>query len=337
MSRPRRRTSHLLAAVLLPAFAALPLQVSAQKPAAPSAFDWLQRLYQATGKLSYAGTFVYQHGHQSESSRITRIVDHTGTQERIELLDGSPREIIRIGDEVRAILPASMTVRVERGASTRPLLPMLPSQLTDIASVYDIKKGETERIAGYQAQAILLAPKDAMRYGHKFWADVATGMLLKAQTFDERREVVEQFMFTSLKIGQIPRTDLRSRFQNLGPDWRVEEAGPPGASSEIPWVLKSAPPGFRKLTEMRRTFAGNVEVHHMVISDGLASISVFIEPDGRNKPNPPPLGLSRQGAINIFTRKVDNHMITVVGEAPGACVEAIAAGLAPRTTALAKP
>ena len=233
MSRPRRRTSYLLAAVLLPAVASLSAHAMAQKAGAPSAFDWLQRLYQATGKLSYAGTFVYQHGHQSESSRITRIVDRTGTQERIELLDGSPREIIRIGDEIRAILPASMTVRIERGASTRPLLPMLPSQLTDIASVYDIKKGETERIAGYEAQAILLAPKDAMRYGHKFWADVATGMLLKAQTFDEHRQVVEQFMFTSLKIGQIPRTDLRSRFQNLGPDWRVEDAGPPGASGEI--------------------------------------------------------------------------------------------------------
>jgi sigma-E factor negative regulatory protein RseB len=331
-----RRATHLIAAFSLPLSASIALAQSAGGSA--SAYDWLQRLYQATGKLSYTGTFVYQHGHQSEVSRVTRLVDANGPQERIELLDGSPREIIRSGDEIRAILPATMTVRIERAASTRPLLPMLPSQVKDLEVVYEIRKGDTERIAGFEAQAIVLYPRDALRYGHRFWADTGTGMLLKAQTFDERREVVEQFMFTSLRIGQIARADLRSRFQTGGRDWRIEETPRPrGADAQIDWVLKSAPAGFRKLTEMRRTFGSNVEVQHMVISDGLATASVFIEAATRDKPNPPPPGLSRQGAINIFTRKLEAHVITVVGEVPAASVEAIAIALEPRQGSLAKP
>ena len=157
-------------------------------------------------------------------------------------------------------------------------------------------------------------------------------MLLKAQTLDERNEVVEQFVFTQLRIGPgVSRNDLRSRFRGDNREWRIEEtpaSGPAGA--ETPWIVRTAPAGFRTLAEMRRVFAGNVEVSHIVMSDGLASVSIFIESANRTKPNPPPLGASRQGAINIFTRKLAEHLVTVVGETPAACVEAIARGLEAR-------
>lgn len=313
---------------------------AAESQAPPhDAVEWLQRLYLATKKLSYSGTFVYQHGTASETSRVTRIVDANGVQERIEVLDGSPREIVRNGDELRAYLPDSMTVKIERAAGDRPFLPILPTRVQELASVYEIRKGGIARIAGFDCQAISLIPRDNMRYGHRFWADLNTGMLLKAQTYDEHKEVVEQFVFTQLKIGAgVQRADLRSRFRGDNREWRIEEthASAPG-EAELPWIVRAAPAGFRKLVEMRRTFAGNIEVSHIVMSDGLASVSIFIESATRGKPNPPPLGASRQGAINVFTRKLDAHLVTAVGEAPAACVEAIAKGLETRTNAVAKP
>lgn len=294
--------------------------------ASPDGLEWLQRLYNATKRLSYSGTFVYQHGHLAETSRIIRTVEGTTAHERIEVLDGSPREIIRVGNEVRAYLPGTMTVKVERATSDQPLLPILPLAVRDLPESYRIVKGEIERIAGFDAQAIILEPKDNLRYGHKMWADLATAMLLKAQTYDEKKEVVEQFMFTQLKIGGgIPKSDLRSRFQGKAKDWRVEESGGTAANAvDSPWLVKAPPAGFRKLAEMRRTFPGNPDAVQIVLSDGVAAVSIFIEPTSNKSVT---LGPSRQGAINIYTRRLETHLVTVVGEAPPEAVRLIANGI----------
>ena len=61
----------------------------------------------------------------------------------------------------------------------------------------------------------------------------------------------------------------------------------------------------------------------MVYSDGLAAVSVFIEPlEARRDPIHP--GIASMGALHVFTREVANHMVTVVGEAPAASVQRIA-------------
>ncbi len=74
---------------------------------------------------------------------------------------------------------------------------------------------------------------------------------------------------------------------------------------------------------MKRTQGGSSEVGHVVYSDGLAAVSVFIEPMA-NKTSQPPAGLSRQGAINIYSRQVASHLVTVVGEAPAESVRKLA-------------
>ena len=82
-----------------------------------------------------------------------------------------------------------------------PFPALLPEQLSSLTEYYEIRKGEPERIAGFDSQALVLEPKDGMRYGHKFWAESATGLLLKARMVNERHNVVEQFSFTQLIIG----------------------------------------------------------------------------------------------------------------------------------------
>jgi len=59
-----------------------------------------------------------------------------------------------------------------------------------LADFYDFRKAETMRVAGLDAQAWVFEPKDGLRYGHRFWSDAATGLLLKARVVNERGDVV---------------------------------------------------------------------------------------------------------------------------------------------------
>ncbi len=289
------------------------------------ALQWLQRIHTATERLSYTGTFVYRSGDQTETSRIIHLVGRNGARERLETLDGQRREIVRSGDEVKCYLPDSMTVKVDKQTDHIVFPKLLPENLQDIGEHYEVSKGGIERIAGYDCQAIVLEPKDKMRYGHRLWADTSTGMLLKSQTVDENNQVVEQFAFTQIAIGgKIDQAQLKSRFLAKSRDWHVENSGAVATSlAASGWSIKPELPGFRKVTEMKRSQGGSKEVGHVVYSDGLAAVSVFIEPMAKKTSLPPP-GLSRQGAINIYSRQLDNHLVTVVGEAPAESVRKLA-------------
>ena len=290
-----------------------------------SALQWLQRIYAASEKLSYAGTFVYQQGQRVETSRIVHVVDSTGPGERLETLDGVPREIVRNGDEVVCYLPASMTVKIDKQPGRRPFPALLSEQLKDVTENYTIKKGEVERVGGYSCQVLTLEPKDRMRYGHQLWADLSTGMLLRARTFNEKNEMLKQFKFTQVKIGgAISRDQLKPHYFRESKDWHVEDSGATRANlAESGWTIRSKPPGFRTVAELMRTVGGTGGVGHIVLSDGLAAISVFIEPATSKRPVSQS-GLARQGAINVYTRPVGNYWVTVVGEAPAESVKYVA-------------
>lgn len=300
----------------------MPMSAFAEAPAV-DALGWLQKAYAATHKLSYTGVFVYQQGTTVETSRITRIVEGGLARERLEAMDGMPREVVREGEDVVCYLPATMTMRIDKQAAQRSFPGILPAQVRELAENYSIRKGEIERVAGYDCQVLILGPRDNMRYGHKLCADTTTGMLLKARTFDEKGASIEQFNFTQLQIGgQIDRDRVKSRFSAKGRDWKIEDSRATEANlAGQGWVLRTQPPGFHKLTEMTRSLGGVPGVGHIVLSDGLAAVSIFIEPSsGKAQAS----GLARQGAINVYTRQVGNHRITVVGETPAESVRLIA-------------
>lgn len=294
----------------------------AQAQTSAEAMTLLRRIYQATEKLSYTGTFVYQQGERTETSRIMRLAGPGGGVERVEVLDGMPREIVRTRDTVRCYLPESRTVKVERRTDPRAFPAMLPEQITDLARSYAITRGETVRIAGFDCEAVVLMPKDELRYGYKLWADVNTGMLLKARTFNRKGETVEQFSFAQLAIGNVPRERVKTR--HLAQNWRIEDAAvTPANLGRSGWTLGAELPGFRKIIEVTRRLGEARPVGQMVYSDGLAAVSVFIEPlSGRAEAVRP--GPSSLGAFQIYTREVANHIVTVVGEAPAASVQRIA-------------
>ena len=201
------------------AAAALAFATGFAQAQAPDALDWLRRIHDATQKLSYSGTFVYQHGGRTETSRITR--DARGDVERLEVLDGVAREIVRTRDTVKCYLPDSRVVKIDRRTVDRSFPALLPERIGALARHYDIELGDVQRIAGLDCQTVVLRPKDNLRYGYRLYADVKSGMLLKAVTFDEQGNDVEQFTFTQLAIGGVTRDQVKARHKAR--EWRVED------------------------------------------------------------------------------------------------------------------
>jgi sigma-E factor negative regulatory protein RseB len=308
--------SRALGALLLCAAAGL-----AQAQTSPEALAWLRKIYHATETLSYTGTFVYQQGDRAETSRITRLAGQRGGIEKLEVLDGTPREILRTRNEIRCYLPESRTVKVDRRGDPRAFPSVLPERVSGLAEHYTITLGKLRRIAGYDCQAVMLTPKDEFRYGYRLWADSRSGMLLKAQTINRDGAMLEQFTFAQLQIGNVPRERLRP--PRAARHWHVEQAGVAPADLALSgWTVGAALPGFRKIVEVRRMLRDERPVGQLVYSDGLAAVSVFIEPISGHS-DAARHGVARMGAVNVYRREVADHLVTVVGEAPASSVQQI--------------
>ncbi len=282
------------------------------------AFAWLQRMAAAAHQQNYTGNFVYQHGQQVETSRITHLTDASGEHEKLVTLDGSPRQIFRNNDEVYCFLADDKTVMVDKHHGTIGFPALLPQQIADLKEYYDVRLDGRERVAGRDCQVIYLAPKDQFRYGHRLWADIQTGLLLKTSTWSDQKDIVDQFAFTDIKIGgAIDRNDVKP---SLNGKKLIRSTGE-GNAQPLPidsgWEIGPTPPGFKKIMAVKRVLPGaSVPVNHIVFSDGLAAASVFIEP-ASDKTMP---GVSQQGAMHMYTRKVSDYQVKVLGEVPAATV-----------------
>lgn len=299
---------------------------SAEPPSDP--LSWLGRIASASQRLNYVGTFSYQSGNHIETSRIAHRADGEGEFERLEVLDGSPREVIRSSSEVRCILPDQRTVIIDQASSYRAFPVRLPASYVALAENYRIRKGEVNRVAGYEAQSIVLEPRDDLRYGHVLWAELQTGLLLKSRMIDEQGDVIEQFTFSDLRIGgEIDKTLLEPRYAQ-GEGWRVINVrGNHLNKADAGWVLRNALPGFVLSSVVRRPLGPDRgEALHLVFSDGLVSVSVFIEPISAGVHASQP-GPSSSGAINVFKRVHEGSLVTALGEVPLKTVQAMAEGV----------
>jgi sigma-E factor negative regulatory protein RseB len=294
--------------------------------------SWLKKIQSSAQKLNYSGTFVYQQGNQMRTSRITHLLEGRNEIEKLEILDGKPREYIRNNEEIICYAPEIKTLLVEKRVTHDVFPAILAANPSDLAEFYNVRKDETGRVAGHDCQAIVLEPKDNLRYGYKLWAEKSSGLLLRAQTLDEKNEVVEQIAFTQISIGNIDRNRVKPSFQNTS-GWRIENAVMSQASLSG-WTVKSIPPGFKKIREVKRMVSDTAasasahagaqpsqrEVSQMVFSDGLAAISVFIEPGSHSRTE----GSMQQGAMNIMGKRQGDFWLTIVGEVPVAAIRQVA-------------
>ena len=306
---------------------ALWLGASSLSLAAPGtggdAMAWLQLAQQAAQRLNYSGTFVYMHlGGQPQTSRITHVFEAGNERERLDILEGAPLTILRANEEVRSYSPDTKTVMIERRSGRGGFPALLTDPSAAIEEQYDVRKGELARVAGLDCQVLVLEARDRMRYGHRLWIEVATGLLLKAQMINERGDVVEQIAFSQVEIGgSAEKYASRISRPRGGKEWRTATPGvTPARFADAGWLIENPLPGFRKVLELKRGL-GATEVGQVVFSDGLASVSVFIETMRGASASE---GMSSQGAVNVYRRRIGDHLVTVLGEVPPACISRFA-------------
>ncbi len=305
--------------------------------AADAAQEWLMKMNRAAGALSYDGVFVYQHADQLQTMRIIHRADGNSWRERLVTLSGVGREVIRSDREVRCYLPDENAVLVEhRKPDAKGFPNLIPKSLAELDKNYDIQMGKISRVANRKAQAVIIRPKDGYRYGYHLWADTETGLLLKAYLIDHAGATIEQFMFTQVNIGaNIPDSDLEPQNKGKNYVW-YRESAPNDMSLQgaTKWTAAGLPQGFSLSTRMQRKIANReIPVEQMVFSDGLSVVSVFIERidvSGGNANRPGSLsGLTAKGAVYAYGKRIDNHQVTAVGEAPSITIRQIGQSIAP--------
>ncbi len=314
------------------------LFVSAAAVAADNASEWLIKINRAARNQDYEGVFVYQHDAQLEGMHIFHKMENGLAKERLVSLNGSPREIIRNNGEVRCYWPDMKSVVVEYRKSDNKSFPaILPERLQGLHKHYTLEVGDTERVANRMAQLVLIKPDDDYRYGYHLWADKETGLLLKADLVDSKGNVLEQFMFTQVNLGsKIRASDLMPGIPGQGMVWYREENNKvkkkdiqKDVSTQPTWTATRLPKGFKLSVRMTRRIPTRTQpVEHLVYTDGLATVSVFVEKQEKNV-KLFMLGPSRMGAVHALGVRVDDYQITTVGEVPAETIALIGGSVAP--------
>ena len=291
---------------------------------AQDASAWLARMGQAVSGLDYQGEFVYAQGGQLESLRIFHAVDANGARERLVSLSGAPREIVRGGGQVTLLgsRPRAATYG-EPGTLQPQLLAALGADPERLLRHYQLALGGQDRVAGLATQLVEVRPRDSFRYGLRLWLESETGMLLKSVRFGADGRPVEQLMFTRIALRErpaeadlagTPPADALPNAMNL----------PQRAGAATAWSVANAPDGFELALQQPAPQPGS---EHLIYSDGLASVSVYVEPLTRAAPAF--TGASNRGAMHLHGRVLDGHQITVLGDVPAATVERFAQGVVP--------
>ena len=309
----------------------------AKAPATVEARDWLARIHDAARRSNYRGTMVLAAGGAMSSSRVWHYFLGQQTYERMEALDGRQQRVYRVNDEVHTVWPQERVALVERRDALSAL--STTPQAVDPRALehYDLKREGLSRVAGREAQVFVLEPRDDLRYAQRLWADRATGLMLRADVLGPGsgalRPVLESAAFSEIEIGMKAPADAHSQAVPRLEGFLVQR--PQSQRTQLDaegWTLASAPVGFRLTVCMKRAIEvradrapGDEPVLQAMFTDGLAHISLFIEPhDPRRLRHEMQ---AHQGATSTVVMRRDDHWITAVGDAPVATLRQLASAL----------
>jgi sigma-E factor negative regulatory protein RseB len=281
--------------------------------------DWLNRMHEASQQRNYTGTLVVSTGVAMSASRIWHACDGEHQMERIETLTGAPRTTIRRNNDVITFAPDEKRAWVEKRESLGLFPDLLRTPANVIPTFYGVKEKGRERVAGYLSDVVEIVPRDSLRFGYRIWAERESGLVVKLQTTDLKGQVLEQLAFSELKLDAPVRLD---KLKKQMKDTRGYEVFHPtmvktSAESEG-WVVKPTVPGFQLMSchtrERSVPSPAQIEAMQCVFSDGLASVSLFIEPQDSERGGAE--GHSATGATHLLRRRLSTHWVTAMGEVP---------------------
>ena len=293
--------------------------------------DWLMRVHEASRNRAYMGTFVVSSSAGSmASARIWHVCDGEKQMERVETLTGEPRSTFRRNDEVVTFWPQSKVARTEKRDGQGLFPSLLKAPGSPLAEFYVARAAGSERVAGYDADVVTLQPRDNLRYGYRVWSEKKTGLLVKLQTLDGEGRVLEQAAFSELQLDAPVKMEKLTQMMANTEGYKVErsQASPTTAVAEG-WVLKTPVAGFQPMSCLKRPVAsgsaGSDGTMQWVFSDGLASVSVFVQAYDRQRHATE--GLVSLGATQTLSKRIQDWWLTAVGEVPAPTLKLFAQGL----------
>ncbi len=281
------------------------------------ALDWLLRMSRSSQAMNYGGVFTFTHDGRSETSRILHVNDGGSERGKVEALDGPPRELIRENSQIAVYQPDNRVVKLDRVEGRHFFPSLLTGSPTQLRDWYNVSLAGIDRVAGRECQLIRLEPRDALRFGYRLCADNETGLMLRAAVEDGARGVLQQFVFTEFEMVPAPAPE-RLRPSWSGDGWLWDRSG---LVQDVDggWQIGSPPAGFRKVLDLRRPVdARGGMMIQQVYSDGIAAVSVFIEP-ARSPAGGAP-SESRRGALSLYSWRIGEQQVTAIGEVPPAAV-----------------
>ncbi len=322
---------HFLQFLVLALIVMSPAVVHADELAGESARTLINNMSSAVRNLNYDGVFIYQRGGQMNTLRLIHKADGGNEIERLVSLTGVAREVIRNNQSVTCFFPDDEAVMVEKSRPRELFSSQLPQSMGKLVSNYVFSIVGEDRVAGKVAWVVSIKPRDAYRYGYQFWIDQRNSFLLKSELRNRTGLLLEQIMFTQLDIlDTVPDEMLKPSISGRGYTWHNNlDKRDNVAGTNADWLVSWMPAGFTKNSqETSPVTDGQNQVKHMVYSDGLATVSIFIEK--LEIGTELAAGLSRIGGVNTFARVANGHQVTAVGEVPQATVQRMANSVTPR-------
>jgi sigma-E factor negative regulatory protein RseB len=289
--------------------------------------DWLDRMAAAVRTTNYEGTVIRMQNDKVEALKVVHMVNDGVVREKVIVQEGNGLEIIRNGNEVQCILPDERSVLVEEWNDQDTLFSTLPSSSIRFGNEYDVSIVRSERIAGRKAVLLAIRPHDVYRFGHRIWLDSETGFPLQTKLIDDSGAVIGQIRFADIALDkEILESSLVASIDTENFRWFTNPKRQLPQDVTTQWNCDNLPAGFRIVSTHQEQLGGSDEpVTHILYSDGLANVSVFIERARDQQPASP----SRVGASNSFSSRVGEYQVTAVGEVPAETVRQIAASMRP--------
>jgi sigma-E factor negative regulatory protein RseB len=293
---------------------------------------WLQRIHEAASQRSFVGTFVVGSAGSVSSARIAHYCEGKDQFERIESLDGEKRHVLRHNDKVQVQWPTQRVAVVQKREVPKTFPALLQGAGDTLADFYEVVPQGSDRVAGHEADVLLVKPKDALRYGYRLWAERQTGLLLRSEVLGERGDVLETSAFSEVTLGVKPQIESVLGAMRRLDGYRVLKPTLGATTLEAEgWSLRQPAAGFQLISCVKRALdagerdAASDEVIQTIYSDGLTHVSVFIEPY-RSQRHPKPMA-TVLGATQTLMQRHGDWWITVVGDVPPATLKQFARNL----------
>ena len=284
-----------------------------------NALQVLGKMNHAMEVLNYQGTVAFLKNGKLEPMKYVHAAEKGGVQqERLMSLNSPMREIIRDAGKVSCLFKETQQSIVDHRPFERSFLVDVPKNLDEMGDIYQFEIVGEENVAMLPSYIVAIQPKDNARYPRKIWIEKQQFLPLKVVVYDNSGASLEQVVFTEIEVKDaLPFVDVKYLDA-------AHQSHQSQSSDQAVFVVTELPKGFREVFFVRKPMHNAEQpVDHLLLSDGFTSVSIYME----NKSAAMQSGLQSVGAVNSYSRAVNNYQLTVMGEVPAETVKFIAEGI----------